>query len=1067
MIPASEWIVVGLLRASAGLSIAAMAVAASVRLLRLRAPEAEQRAWLIVLAQGVILVPVAIPVPSAIRGPGTAPRHEPTALPSPASPRVPEDSGRAMADRGLGDEPAALPAPAVESPIATARRPWDEVMGVWPIVVLTAWLTGIGACLALGLLRYRLFADRLRGVPPADADWQAQWRQVLDERAIRAPIPLLVSSETGPALFWSRAGYRLVVPQSLWAGLSTSERSAILRHELEHYRRGDLWTALLARGLAVLHWFNPLAWWAVARFEAQSEFICDRASAVDGPSAFAAMLIRLGSGRRDRIAGVQSVGSGSLFERIQRLLADAPRPPRWKCAMPVAVAVVALGIMAVRLQSVGATEEPSSVPAVATGAPAPLPPHGLVRIGSDDLRTRNFVTGIAISPDGRLIVAAEANAPVPRVSLFDVRTGRLIKVISPPDRPAGWVQCVAFSPDVTKLAWGEIGGQVALWDLTGDRLRFREKYHGQGVSDVSFSPDGRIMASAGEDGAVHLLRAEDPREAVQVLATREREPARRGYSAVPAGPLPVGPLHVAFTPDGARLIVGSGSSATISVWRIRDGQLVRRIENAHGNSQEVNPRLNFVAVTPDGRRIMSVGQTTKPIEQTKLKHGSKNVMMSEVRFWDIESGERVADYRGDEDSGFGYGALSRDGRRVAVGDFGALRILDAATGKTERTIDLPGSWGHPPAFSPDGTLVAMAIYNTVGVFEVRTGRQLHPDDGTPGGEFASSAWSPSGDRIVTGHSDGEVRAWEATTGKLLWHKVLAPVISPSGWNARPAFLAFSGDGRLVVAAGRRDDPVKYRDGIVAIYEADTGRLVREVEQEQIRWAALAPDGRMVVVATSHGGWGDTHFVGVEVGTGRARWTNPAANEQVGFVPLAGMQFQPNSSSLDVAMRDGNVIRFNALTGREQRRFLADGRPPEPQKAGRPRRTDLFSAAFSADGRTMVSSSGEWVCVWDVEAGTLRRRIPYPNAHGCFLTLAPDGKTVATSEVPYAGDSGTDKIRLYDVETGEPVLTLEPVDDRAGELAFSPDGTRLFSGFQRGSAIVWDVRRGQGASKAKE
>ncbi len=85
----------------------------------------------------------------------------------------------------------------------------------------------------------------------------------------------------------------------------------------------------------------------------------------------------------------------------------------------------------------------------------------------------------------------------------------------------------------------------------------------------------------------------------------------------------------------------------------------------------------------------------------------------------------------------------------------------------------------------------------------------------------------------------------------------------------------------------------------------------------------------------------------------------------------------------------------------------------------------------------------------------------------FLGLAPDGKTLATSECQTHGDLGEDKIRLYDLDTGEQVLTLEPVDDQANVLAFSPDGTKLFSGFHRGSAIVWDVRRGQGASKAKE
>jgi hypothetical protein len=67
-----------------------------------------------------------------------------------------------------------------------------------------------------------------------------------------------------------------------------------LRHELAHYQRGDLWTTLMARCLALAQWFNPLAWWAASRFEAQCEFICDQASTSEDPAAFAEILIRLG-----------------------------------------------------------------------------------------------------------------------------------------------------------------------------------------------------------------------------------------------------------------------------------------------------------------------------------------------------------------------------------------------------------------------------------------------------------------------------------------------------------------------------------------------------------------------------------------------------------------------------------------------------------------------------------------------------------------------------------------------------------------------------------------------------
>jgi WD40 repeat protein len=438
--------------------------------------------------------------------------------------------------------------------------------------------------------------------------------------------------------------------------------------------------------------------------------------------------------------------------------------------------------------------------------------------------------------------------------------------------------------------------------------------------------------------------------------------------------------------------------------------------------------------------------------------------MTEVRFWDIETGQRLADYHSDEDCGFGYGTLSKDGGHVAVGDFGRLRILDAATGQAERTIDLPGSWGRRPAFSPDGTLVAMPIANTVGLFEVATGRRLHHDESTPVGGVAAAAWSPAGDRIVTAHDDGLVRAWDATTGKLVWHKLLAPVISRTGWNAKAAFLSFARGGKLVVAAGRRDDPVNYEDGIVVKFEAASGLKAPEIPERQIRWAALAPGGQLIVVATSHGAYGDTHFVGIDLATSETRWANPPVSQRAGFKPVAGMQIDPQSKWFAAALRGGDVIRFDAQTGQEQHRFLADWRTLEQQKVGRPREPDMSEAAFSADGRTLVSVQTDWIYVWDVGTGTLRRKIQHPHQHGCKLTLAPDGRTLATADILYVDDLGDDTIRQYDIETGEPIMSLEPGDDRAHVLAFSPDGTKLFTGFHRGTAIVWDVRRGEGAKK---
>src|SRR5204862_8239925 len=126
--------------------------------------------------------------------------------------------------------------------------------------------------------------------------------------------------------------------------------------------------------------------------------------------------------------------------------------------------------------------------------------------------------------------------------------------------------------------------------------------------------------------------------------------------------------------------------------------------------------------------------------------------------------------------------------------------------------------------------------------------------------------------------------------------------------------------------------------------------------------------------------------------------------------------------------------------------------------GRPQMPQLWRGDFSADGKTLVSSSAEWIYVWDLDSATLRNQIRHPHDHGCNLCLAPDGKTFATADLLYSGDPGNDTIRLYDIETGDELLTLESVGNRACVMKFSPDGKRLFTGFHNGAAIAWDVGR---------
>jgi WD40 repeat protein len=179
-------------------------------------------------------------------------------------------------------------------------------------------------------------------------------------------------------------------------------------------------------------------------------------------------------------------------------------------------------------------------------------------------------------------------------------------------------------------------------------------------------------------------------------------------------------------------------------------------------------------------------------------------------------------------------------------------------------------------------------------------------------------------------------------------------------------------------------------------------------RDSIMALAFSPDGRLIAAADANAP--SPRVTLFDVRTGQRVKQIVAPGNQRGWV--ASVAFSPDGTKLLWGEMSGDVallMRFNALTGHEQRRFLAEWRTPEQQKAGRPSAPGMMSAAFSGDGRTVVSSAEEWDYVWDVESGTMRRKFHNPYQHGCYVALAPDGRMLAMSDAWY----GEDAIRLYD------------------------------------------------------
>ncbi len=314
-------LLVSLGRTTLWLAVAALATAIVLRLVRPAWPAAHRLAWLIVLLVGwsFIRLPLAVPWYAA-------PSPEPAATVELAAsefvldreppvveiaPTLVEPSDEIVSTRPV----ATTTGPVIQPPVATKKIDW-------PLVLLGAWACGGAALVAAWCVGYWLFVRSLATRLPADEVHQAEWHELLAAAGIWREIPLSLTENMGPLLCRLPRGFEIIVPESLWRELSPRERTAILRHELAHYQRGDVWTSLVARVLALPHWFNPAAWWAARQFDEAAEWACDRAAAGDDSTTdYASALVRLGQvGPRATFYGTAARGR-SLAARIRRVLA--------------------------------------------------------------------------------------------------------------------------------------------------------------------------------------------------------------------------------------------------------------------------------------------------------------------------------------------------------------------------------------------------------------------------------------------------------------------------------------------------------------------------------------------------------------------------------------------------------------------------------------------------------------------------------------------------------------------------------------------------------------------------
>lgn len=321
------------------------------------------------------------------------------------------------------------------------------------------------------------------------------------------------------------------------------------------------------------------------------------------------------------------------------------------------------------------------------------------------------------SPDGRLVAVSSANR---NVQVWEPSTSRRVADIG----PGGFL---GFSPD-GRFAFKAINRPFAkppsltaeMWDVGTWHKAADLSGHSGEIRDIAFSPDGRLVATAG--GEVRIWEM-GTGKSVAVL----NDPSWR----------------VVFSPDGKWL----GTLNTQTTAHIREVGTWRDVTDLRGHTGWVRT----IVFSRDGSRILTAGEDNT------------------ARLWETGTWRELAVLEGHKERV--EADFSPDGRYVVTASWDrTARLWDAATGKLISVLAGHTEFINSARFSPDGRLIATAGDSTVRIWDGATGQPVivipvftQGLDSTGSQRAVRAAvFSPDGKSLLVSGSDATTRiySWE-------------------------------------------------------------------------------------------------------------------------------------------------------------------------------------------------------------------------------------------------------------------------------------------------------------------